>query len=207
MTFGEKLKEARKAAGMTQEQLASTLSVSRQAVTKWEADKGIPDVENLKNLSRALDVSIDYLLDDGTQLDLSVTKKPIDLRKYGDEGRLSRIKKTGIKEKIVREEYPDARIIRLTVTKIKNTKSEAAADTAIGLFALLLGGIPLFGTQEMGKTINSLDQQYYLVSKEDKQYLVLLTDEFMISRAMASKIDAKRFEIGDRELLMVGEVD
>ncbi len=206
MTFGEKIKEARKAAGMTQEQLANVLSVSRQAITKWESDKGIPDVENLKILSKVLDVSIDSLLDNGSQLDFSVTKKPIDLRKYGNSGRLSRIKKIEIKERIVQEEYPDAKIIRLTVTKINNTKSETAVDTAIGLFALIFGGIPLFGTQEMGKTVNSLDQQYYLVNKEEKQYFVLLTDEFIISRAMSNRINEKKFEIGDKQFLMVGEV-
>ena len=80
MTFGEKLKEARKKAGMTQEQLANLLSVSRQAITKWESDKGMPDIENLKVLSKALEVSIDSLLDDGSVLDLTVTQKPIDLR-------------------------------------------------------------------------------------------------------------------------------
>ena len=207
MTFGEKLKEARKKAGMTQEQLANLLSVSRQAITKWESDKGMPDIENLKVLSKALEVSIDSLLDDGSVLDLTVTQKPIDLRKYGDTGKLSRIKKLKIKERMVREEYPDAQIIRLTVTKIKNTKSEAAADTAIGLFALLFGNIPLFGTQEMGKTIKSLDHQYYLVNQNQKQFFVLLTDEFMICRTLTKIIQEKRFEIGDREFLVMGTVD
>ena len=47
-TFGEKLKSARKEAGLTQEQLAVKLMVSRQAITKWETDKGMPDIENLK---------------------------------------------------------------------------------------------------------------------------------------------------------------
>ena len=41
MTLGEKLKEARKKIGLSQEQLAEKLSVSRQAVSKWESDKGI----------------------------------------------------------------------------------------------------------------------------------------------------------------------
>ena len=54
MMFGEKLREARKKTGMTQEQLASVLTVSRQAVTKWESNKGIPDVENLKVIARVL---------------------------------------------------------------------------------------------------------------------------------------------------------
>ena len=48
MTFGEKLREARKAAGLSQEQFAEKMSVSRSAVAKWESDKGLPDVNNLK---------------------------------------------------------------------------------------------------------------------------------------------------------------
>ncbi|MBQ9561972.1 MAG: helix-turn-helix transcriptional regulator [Lachnospiraceae bacterium] len=207
MTLGEKIREARKAAGLTQEELANILSVSRQAITKWESDKGMPDVSNLKVLSQALNVSVDYLLDEGSPLDLSVTQKPIDLRTYGDTGRLSRMKKVKIKERIIRDEYPDAEIIRLTVTKIKNTKRESAADTFIGLFALLLAHIPLFGTQEFGKTIQRLDRQYYLVNESSKQYFVMLTDEFMVSRAMAAPIRDKKFEIADMELLTVGTVD
>ena len=45
MTFAEKLKSIRKQAGMSQEKLAEKLGVSRQAVTKWETDAGIPDIE------------------------------------------------------------------------------------------------------------------------------------------------------------------
>ena len=207
MTFGEKLREARKTAGMTQEQLAATLSVSRQAITKWESDKGIPDIENLKLLASVLGVSIDYLLDDGSPIDLSVTKKPIDLRKYGDTGKLFRLKKLGIKERIVREEYPDAEIIRLTVIKIRNTKPETITDQVIGWTALLLGGVPLFDTQEMGKTINTLDHQYYLVNEENKQYFVLITDEFIIARALANRIEEKKFTIEDREFQVMGKVE
>ena len=51
MTLAEKLKSIRKQAGMSQEQLAERLGVSRQAVTKWETDAGIPDVENVMALS------------------------------------------------------------------------------------------------------------------------------------------------------------
>lgn len=207
MTLGEKIREARKAAGLTQEELASVMSVSRQAVTKWESDKGIPDIENLKVLSKVLDVSIDYLLGDEGELDLNVTRKPIDLRRYGDEGRLSRIRKVKIKERIVRDEYPEAEIIRLTVTRIKNTGKESVTDTFIGLFALLLGNIPLFGTQEFGKTINRFDRQYYLVNEEKKQYFVMLTDEFMVSRTLPGRITEKKFEIDDMVLMTMGEVE
>ena len=51
-TLGKKLKSARKEAGLTQEQLAVKLMVSRQAITKWDADKGMPDIETLKSLSQ-----------------------------------------------------------------------------------------------------------------------------------------------------------
>lgn len=62
MTFAEKLKSMRKQAGMSQEQLAEKLGVSRQAVTKWETDAGIPDIENLMAISALFDISIDDLL-------------------------------------------------------------------------------------------------------------------------------------------------
>ena len=58
MTLGEKIKYARKCHGLSQEQLANKLCISRSAIAKWETDKGIPDVENLKMLSRLLHVSV-----------------------------------------------------------------------------------------------------------------------------------------------------
>lgn len=62
MKFAEKLKSIRKQAGMSQEQLAEKLGVSRQAVTKWETDAGIPDIENIMAISTLFDISIDELL-------------------------------------------------------------------------------------------------------------------------------------------------
>jgi transcriptional regulator with XRE-family HTH domain len=206
MTFGEKLKKARVEAGYTQNELANKLMVSRAAIAKWESDRGMPDVTNLKAIAEALSVSIDYLLDDGSVLDFSVTSKAIELTKYGDSQKLSRLKKVEIKEQIIRKEYPDAEIIRLTVTGIKNSKRETIADEAIGWFALILGGIPLFGTQEFGKIANSFDQQYYLVNEEKAQYFVVLTDEQLISRTLTDRITDKKFEIGDRKFLVVGKV-
>ena len=68
MTFGEKLRNARKEAGFSQEQLAEKLSVSRSAVAKWETDNGMPDVGNLKAIATLLNVSIDYLLDEDEKM-------------------------------------------------------------------------------------------------------------------------------------------
>ncbi|MBQ4523882.1 MAG: helix-turn-helix transcriptional regulator [Lachnospiraceae bacterium] len=63
MTLGEKIIERRKMENLSQNQLAEKLSVSRSAVAKWESDKGLPDIENLKVLSRVLNISIDSLLE------------------------------------------------------------------------------------------------------------------------------------------------
>ena len=207
MTFGETLKTARIKAGYTQDELADKLAVSRSAIAKWENDRGMPDIANLKALAKALDVSIDYLLDEEGSLDLSVTKKAIDITADGRNIKLYRLKKIKIKEKIIRDEYPEAEIIRLTLTKIKNTKNETIVDLAIGWIALILGGIPLFGTQEIGKTINDLDQQYYLVNEEKKQFFVTITDEQIITRTLPNKISEKKFEIGDRVFQVVGKVE
>lgn len=75
MTLADKLKEARKNAGLTQTELAEKLSVSRQAITKWESGKGIPDIENLRTISKVLEVNIDFLLDDEEKLDKTVIRE------------------------------------------------------------------------------------------------------------------------------------
>lgn len=62
MTFAEKLKTARKKFGYSQEALAEKLNVSRQAITKWETEAGIPDIDNLMSIAALLNVSLDELL-------------------------------------------------------------------------------------------------------------------------------------------------
>lgn len=62
MTFSEKLKSIRKKAGMSQEKLAEKIGVSRQAITKWEIDAGIPDIDNMMALSSLFNISLDELL-------------------------------------------------------------------------------------------------------------------------------------------------
>jgi len=61
MSFAENLKHIRKKKNITQEQLADILSVSRQAISKWESGFGYPETEKLLILSKELDVSLDYL--------------------------------------------------------------------------------------------------------------------------------------------------
>ena len=62
MTLGEKILMLRKARGMSQEQLAEVLGVSRQAVSKWELNEAMPDVARVVAISELYGVTTDYLL-------------------------------------------------------------------------------------------------------------------------------------------------
>ena len=63
MTLGERIREQRKARGMSQEMVAGRLGVSRQAVAKWESGQSAPSAENLHRLAELLDTTAGGLLD------------------------------------------------------------------------------------------------------------------------------------------------
>ena len=91
MTFGEKLRESRKKAGLSQEELAEKLNVSRQAITKWETDNGIPDISNLMSISNLFSISVDDFISEEktaqvvkSRLYESVTEYDIDGKKNFD---------------------------------------------------------------------------------------------------------------------------
>jgi len=193
MTLGKKIKEARVKAGYTQEQFAQMLGVSRQAVTKWEADRGIPDVENLKTIGKLLGISVDYLLDDGTELDLSVTREAVDLAGY--EG-----SKFDKKVKVLLERFPNAECHTLWSEK-KLSGAEKVLDGAIGL----LTDLP-FGSVNLAKAADDRNEQFFLVEDDRDQYLVQISDEFIETKKLATHIEKSKkkgtsygqFEIGDR---------
>lgn len=64
MKFNENLKFLRKKEGLTQEELAEKLNVSRQSVTKWESGNAIPDIEKIKEIAYIFSISVDSLIGD-----------------------------------------------------------------------------------------------------------------------------------------------
>ena len=62
MEFHEKLRELRKSKGLTQEELAEALYVSRTAISKWESGRGYPNIDSLKAIATYFSVSVDELL-------------------------------------------------------------------------------------------------------------------------------------------------
>ena len=75
MTFKEKLVILRKSKGLTQDELASAVGVSRQAVYKWESGQSYPEVPKLLEIKHLFNISIDELLDDNYDIPLPEKKK------------------------------------------------------------------------------------------------------------------------------------
>lgn len=188
MTLGEKLKSARVNVELTQEQLAEKLMVSRSAIAKWENDKGMPDIDNLKNIASLLNISVDYLLDDANVIDVNMIREPIDLEKYRKSG-----KKVIDKDRILRDRYPYATISYLIADH--SSKMDVAADWFLMLAFDALPGIP----QALNEW-KHIKEQYYLVDDKHSQYLVMIGEEFIETRTMTHKVEnkfGKKFKIGN----------
>ncbi len=71
MEFHEKLQQLRKNKGLTQEELAEILYVSRTAVSKWESGRGYPNIDSLKHISSYFSISLDDLLSSDQLIDLA----------------------------------------------------------------------------------------------------------------------------------------
>lgn len=107
MKLSEKIIELRKANGMTQEDLASKCNVSRQSISKWEADISLPETEKLLTLGELFSVSMDVLLKD--ELTLSEVKEVRGCGNNAIQG-----KKQGIYEGVlIKESVTDDTIIDL----------------------------------------------------------------------------------------------
>lgn len=72
MKIGNKINQLRKISGMTQEQLAEKLNVSRQTISKWESGGTLPDIDSIVKVSKLFHVSLDDLLMEG---EVSMTNK------------------------------------------------------------------------------------------------------------------------------------
>ena len=84
MEFHEKIQELRKNRGLTQEELASALYVSRTAVSKWESGRGYPNIDSLKDISYFFDVSIDDLLSSEKLLTIAQKENKLNIQNMCD---------------------------------------------------------------------------------------------------------------------------
>lgn len=84
MEFHEKLQELRKSRGLTQEELAEALYVSRTAISKWESGRGYPSIDSLKEISNYYSVTIDDLLSSEKLLSIAEKENKSNLRSMCD---------------------------------------------------------------------------------------------------------------------------
>lgn len=180
MSIGEKIKECRKKASLTQEQLAEKLCVSRQAITKWESDRGMPDIDNIRNISKLFGVTIDYLLDDGGNLLNSVIKENINIDDYQKTG-----KSRSRYDAVVRAKYAQAGNIYPLIRHKK-----------LSLIENIIDFIVQPGVLQVADSLNNMSS-YYLVELEQKQLLVNVTKEFIESRELNCKFTDKKMVIGN----------
>ena len=182
MTFGEKLKCARKEAGLSQEQLAEKLSVSRSAVAKWESDKGMPDVNNLKVISQLLNVSVDYLLDEEEKISFNEIQEPINLEEYEKTGKCR-----DKRDAVCLAKHQDADVIYALISNRKMSKAEWLIDFFVQP-----------GVVEVLDRMNG-NNGYYLVEKGSRQYFVKVTKDFITTSELPNRVDGKRFVIGKHQ--------
>ena len=121
MTFKEKLVKLRKLKGLTQDELASAIGVSRQAVYKWESGVSYPEVPKLIEMKLIFGISIDDLLDDNYEVVLPEKKK----RK-----RLSTEEKKAIEAKVETEEASEAPVEEPVAPVVEETPAVEEAPAA-----------------------------------------------------------------------------
>ncbi len=164
MTIGQKIKSLRKDMDISQEILGEILNVSRQAITKWETDAGVPDVSNLQALSKLFGVSIDYFLTD-KQTDI-VKQLDIDITKYRESNEEN--------VQIIRHFYSEewkANFLSYMIYP-KNV------FTRIGLFIMNFFSSRVTNSLIVGKTLYDIDKfndNYYLLTRDDLIYIAYIT--------------------------------
>lgn len=180
MTFGEKLKTARKEAGLSQEQFAEKMSVSRSAVAKWESDRGMPDVSNLKVMAQLLGVSVDYLLDEDEKISFNETKEAINLDSFEIVGKCRDHKDAACYSK-----FSGADAIYPLIRRKKMRLAEWVADFLVAP-----------GMIQGADYLNDMSA-YYLVETGSRQLLVKVSSDFIMSSELANRVDPKKFDFGN----------
>lgn len=188
MTLGQKLKEIRKRFGLSQEQLAEIMNVSRQAITKWENEGGLPDISNLQELSKVFGITVDYLLNDENQLPALSMRKELDKGKYKN--------KLTMYDTVLKKYYPEPyEIYTLTRTKKLNL-IELLIDTFI---------TPEIGPVSTADELGNLSP-YYLVKKDNLKLLVNIKNYIMEVIELPSNTNGKKFVYGQNKFRNCGKL-
>ena len=179
MTLGQKLKQIRKKFGLSQEQLAEIMNVSRQAITKWETDTGMPDVGNLQELSKVFGLTVDYLLNDQNHLPSLTMKKNLDKNKYQN--------KLNSYAEILKDHYAEPYEIYVLTREKKMNFIEFLIDLFVGS-----SSPAMIYPIETADLLSDLSP-YYLVTKDNLKLLVNIKNWVLEVVELPSNTNNKKF--------------
>lgn len=187
MGIENKIKELRKKFGLTQESLAEKLCVSRQAIAKWESGNGVPDTDNLKALSKLFEISIDTLLDNESEIPLTILHQEIKRADFGKN-----ILEQNIN--IINKNYDDSWSIYGLYWNNKLFSAEAVAEALT------------FSISELPNDINRVNDTYFLALKENYKQIIKISKNSIDIKALKSNINIKKFNIKNRTYYNLGLV-
>ena len=194
MKLSEKIKSYRKVFDLSQEQLAEKLSVSRQVVTKWETEGGVPEISNLKALADLFNVSVDYLLDDE-----KVVENPVLRETYTIEGKKNNYSnRYDYAVSLLKNRYKEKAII-YGLTQLEN--GERNNLTKFFSFITLKISDISYLTQWLGDLAI-----WFLVEKENQKLLIKVTKEFVETREISSLIDANKFNYEKNKFIRLNQI-
>jgi len=177
MKFNEKIQELRRKKGLSQEQIADVIGVSRQAVAKWECGNNYPEVDKLIELSNLFEVSIDKLLKD---IEDECSKKETNMLIDIDEEIISflcRAKKSTYAGagKETQSSRPNSHDLIYCEGNKKYIDSYLGSEKFIGEEALWIEDIPIWSMNYSGRVIGedfsgSFLKEVLSLVPEDKPY-------------------------------------
>lgn len=188
MTLGEKLKDIRKRFGLSQEQLAEIMNVSRQAITKWETDKGMPDVLNLQELAKVFGVTVDYFLNDEDTAAVKTMTKDLDKTKYKS--------KLSAYNEILKEFYGEPWEVYVLSRSKKFKLTDFIIDT------LTAPEISPVDTADMLSDMSP----YYLAKKDGVKLLVNIRKWVLTAVELPSDTNEKKFTYGKDAFVNTGKL-
>lgn len=178
----------RKTFDLSQEELAEKLSVSRQVITKWESELGMPEISNLKALAELFNVSVDFLLDDEKMIEYPIIKVKYELEKnnYGN--------RYDYAVKYLKERYSNDDIYVLT--QVEN--GEKSFLTKVFSFITI-------GVSDVSSIIEWFKDLaiWFVVETDRRKLLVKVTKEYIETRELSNLINTDKFSYDNSKFVKV----
>lgn len=191
MKLSEKLKSYRKSFDLSQEELAEKLNVSRQVITKWESELGMPEISNLKALAELFNVSVDFLLDDEKEIEYPIIKEKYELEKNNYSNRYD------YAVSYLKERYGNDDIYVLT--QVENGEKS---------FLTKVFGFITIGVSDVSSIIEWFKDLaiWFVVENSKRKLLIKVTKEYIETRELSSLINTDKFTYDKNKFVKVDKI-